>query len=135
VLVGVPGGMHRLAQHEYDLLAVERLEDEVGRPGAHRLDRERHRAVRREHDHGNLRPARQDIGHELHAIHARHAQVGHHDVDGSLGEHAQRGVPGRHARCAHAVLLEQGHEHGGDGDVVVHDQHGPPRIGHGVPLR
>ena len=92
---------------------IDRLGDIVVRPHAHRIDGGLDRALRGEHHHdAHAAPELRDAGQQIHAVHARHLQVGDddrrrplhhlvealHPVGGAFGAEAPRldqlGQPG-----------------------------------------
>ena len=50
-------------------------------PHLHRLDRRRHRTVAGHDDHGQMRVDRQRLAHHGDAVHFRHHEIGHDDVE------------------------------------------------------
>ncbi len=117
--------LERLLEHDLQLLDVDRLAEVVLRAQLHGLDGGLHRAVGRHHDDHRLRADLLDLGQQLDAVHARHAQVGQHDVGLDLLEQLQPGARVVRARDLVAVLVEQRLERRGGVHLVV-DDHEPP---------
>ena len=97
----------RLLHRDHQMLWSERLGHEVVGSQAHRLDRVLDGAVRGHHDHLNLRVQLLDLRQQFHAVHARHLQIGDHQVRLFLlnGLHGLFAV-GRHPNLV-SLALEQ----------------------------
>jgi hypothetical protein len=115
---------HRLVEHVEHVLAFERLEQEVRRATLHRFHGELDRAVRREHDDGQLRVAGLELREERHPVHAGHAEIRDDRVEWLHRHHAERSFAGRLVPRLKAGLLEQAKEHRSDGDIIVDDEDG-----------
>jgi hypothetical protein len=79
--LGVRHGGEGLANDVQDLVAIERLLNEVGRAALHRFHGERHGPVRGDQDDWDVRPTIHDSPQELHAVHTIHSKVGDQGIE------------------------------------------------------
>src|SRR4029079_10695055 len=86
------------------LVDVERLDQVAVGPQAQRLDA--HLAVvdAGDHEHGDVGVAVADGGEQLHARHARHVDVGDHQVDGGVARQLLERALGVGRRAADVAL-------------------------------
>ncbi len=117
--VGLRRGKAR-GDHAAQLLRVERLLDRAQQAHAirarHRLDRRDQASLQAAHEDQRRRMLQsREMAYELHAVHFRHVQVAHDDVDGRVGrlEDLER---------RHAVA---GREHGLRAELVQQVAHEP----------
>jgi hypothetical protein len=112
--------LERALDDDRDLVDVEGLGEVVVGAGLHGGDREALRAVRREQDDGQRGVACVDGGDELEPAHARHLEVGEHDL--GVVEAGQRFGAG--ARGDHRVPAIDEHlaEREQDAGLVVDEQ-------------
>jgi hypothetical protein len=89
VPAGVPRYLERSIHYEQNVLALERLQEEVGGPASHRVHGERDRAMRRENDDRHVRSLANPIE-QREPVHGRHAEVGDAKVETSLRKGRQR---------------------------------------------
>jgi hypothetical protein len=114
---------HALKDH-LQLLDVDGLGQVVLGPQLHGAHRRLHGAVGRHDDDHGLGVDLLDLGQQLQAVHARHAQVGQDDVGVRLLEQGQPGAGVVGAAHLVAVLPEQRLERRRRVDLVV-DDHDP----------
>ena len=122
VLVREPDRLERAAHDGEELVGVERLLEVVVGAGLHRLDRLPLRAVGGdEHDARRARPAG-DPAEQLHPVHPRHAQVGHHELRGPRLEARERRGAVRRLFHEEPLALEDLAQRVADAGVVVDDE-------------
>ena len=126
-----PRARQSLADGVENLVAVEGLDDEVRRPGLHRLHCHGNGAVGRHEDDGRLRVSLAHPLQELQAVHSgRHAQVRYHQVKKGPAQLLQCGGAAAHRHRGDAVLCQEGAQHLAHGRVVVNDEHAGVIEGH-----
>ena len=103
-------------------LQVDRLLQEVVGAVAHRLHGNLHGRVAGEDDHPHGRVAFGDLLEKLVAGQARHAQIGDHEVDLLVGQHAQRLPAVRRRHHGVTVELQRPAQPFADVPLVVDDQ-------------
>ena len=122
----------RLAQRQQQIGGREGLREVVVGAALHGLDGELRRAVGRHQDHGGLGQPPHQLGEQLEAVHAGHAQIAEHELGGRDLELAQGGFG---VGCA-GGFIALGREHQlealAQGVVVVDDQ---DASGHGCETR
>ena len=85
-----PPLLHRGAEHVQQRVELKRLGDEVGRALLDRVDRILHRAVAGDDDGDDVGVALERGVEDLTAVDAREPQIGDEDVEGELGQPAER---------------------------------------------
>src|ERR1019366_4613147 len=115
---------NRSAYVGQQFLVVPRLLDEVGGAGLHGIYRVLHRAVRRNHDDGQIGIALADIVQDFNAIAFGQGEIQQHQVEGMFRNASQA----LHAVVSYlhgiAFKLQQSLQRLTDGGFVVNDQHG-----------
>ena len=71
----------RLADQPFELIDVERFFDIVERSVPHRLDGGGHCGMRGYHHDLSVQPSLFDLDDEIHAVHARHLQIGQYAIE------------------------------------------------------
>ena len=114
--------LQRFADHEVEILVVERLRDEVGGAFLHRLDRPLDGAMGGHHDHGQLRQILVHPLEDLDSIELRQLDIEEHQAGRGLLEGIQSSlaVTDRHDFVPHR--LEPVAQDGGNIGIVFHHQ-------------
>src|SRR5438552_3965648 len=117
--------LDRPAQRPDEVIAIDRLVDEVVRAAAQAAQREVVLAVACDHQRGRVRPAPQDLGQERETVHARHPDIGDDRVvvpGGDPLERRRRRVGRIHRDPAHSEPERLG-KRLQQSRVVVDDEH------------